>query len=234
MLKRFLSAVGLGGKPPSTSGPPHHPYSLDAANFMYNLLFCDDPSAFAAGAGEEPTAWQATLGSSPPDAAALRALIDDESQEGRIRYVACQKLRSLGLAPEPKKLLGIIVEVPLGGGMDTLAGFSEGGVRYINQSGKIAVVEGVPEIAAKVQELFAVAQPTVDAIGPWTEPRKAPPSGGSMRVSFLVSDGLYFGEAPMSVLQRDPLAAPIIQRATELLLAVVALQDGKPVDGMGS
>jgi hypothetical protein len=54
-----------------------------------------------------------------------------------------------------------------------LAAYSEGGVRYVNQSGKI------------------------------------------------VLDGLYFGEGPVPVLQRDPMAGPVIREATGLLLAVV-------------
>lgn len=32
----------------------------------------------------------------------------------------------------------------------------------------------------------------------------------------LTPDGLCFGEGPMSVMQRDAMAGPIIQRATEL------------------
>lgn len=122
-----------------------------------------------------------------------------------------------------RKLLGVIIEVPLDGGLDTLAAYSEGGVRYVNQSGRIAVVDAAPAMAQLVQGLFAVSQPVVSVIGPWAEPRRAPPERDSIRLTFLVSDGLYFGEGPMSVMQREPMAAPILQRATELLQAVVAI-----------
>ncbi|EAQ76287.1 hypothetical protein WH5701_15811 [Synechococcus sp. WH 5701] len=54
------------------------------------------------------------------------------------------------------------------------------------------------------------------------EARRAPPEDDNIRLTFLVSDGLYFGEGPMTVMQREPLAAPILQTATELLQAVVA------------
>jgi hypothetical protein len=40
-------------------------------------------------------------------------------------------------------------------------------------------------------------------------------------MSFLVSDGLYFGQGPFNVMQRDPLAGPIIAAGLELLQAVV-------------
>lgn len=77
-------------------------------------------------------------------------------------------------------------------------------------------------MAHLVQALFAVSQPVVNAIGPWTEVRRAPPDRDTIRLTFLVSHGLCFGEGPMTVMQREPLAAPILQRATELLQAVVA------------
>ncbi|CAK6701227.1 hypothetical protein BBFGKLBO_03051 [Synechococcus sp. CBW1107] len=59
-----------------------------------------------------------------------------------------------------------------------------------------------------VQVLFAVSQPVVNAIGPWEEARRAPPDRDTIRLTFLVSDGLYFGEAPMTVMQREPMAPP--------------------------
>lgn len=110
--------------------------------------------------------------------------------------LAYQQLRHDGQSVPSRQLLGVIIEVPLAGGLDTLAAYSEGGVRYINHSGRIAVVDGAPSMA--------------------------PPERDNVRLTFLVSDGLYFGEGPMTVMQREPMAAPVIQRATELLQAVVA------------
>lgn len=203
--------------------PPYFPYPSEAANTIYNLLFCDDASAFLARSGEEPAPWQATLASALPDLQALRTLAADESQDGLIRYLAYQKLRHLGESVSSRQLFGVIIEVPLAGGLDTLAAYSDGGVRYVNQSGRISVLDDSPAMAHLVQGLFAMSQPVVNAIGPWKEARRAPPERDNIRLTFLVSDGLYFGEGPMNVMQREPMAAPIIQRATELLQAVVAI-----------
>ena len=74
-----------------------------------------------------------------------------------------------------------------------------------------------------VKRLFAASEHIVSRIGPWDKPRLGPPNPGNVRLSFLVSDGLYFGEGPMAVMQREPLAGPVIQEATELLLATVAV-----------
>jgi hypothetical protein len=96
-------------------------------------------------------------------------------------------------------------------------------VRYINHTGKLAFLEPLPSIQPYVERLFAASQPVVARIGPWREARRPPPKEGQVRLTFLVSEGLYFGEGPMSTMQRDAMASPVIQKATELLQALVAL-----------
>jgi len=223
MFRKLLAAVGFGvASAGAIASPPYSPYASEATNAIYNLLFCDDPAAFKTKTGEKPTHWQAVVFSAPVDVEALQALAADTSQEGRIRFLAFSRLRELGKTVQPKILLGVIVEVPFSGGLDALAAFSEGGIRYVNQSGKLVVIEGVASFLPMVKRLFAVAEPVVARIGPWDKPRLAPPKQGNVRLTFLVSDGLYFGEGPMSVMQREATAGPIIQQATELLQAVVA------------
>ena len=68
-----------------------------------------------------------------------------------------------------------------------------------------------------------VAQPVVNKIGPWDKQRLPPPKAGNVRMTFLVSDGLYFGEGPFAVLQQDSLAGPVLSKATQLLLRAVEL-----------
>lgn len=224
MFSKLLAAVGMSFAAASgaVAGTPYSPYSNEAANVIYNLLFCDNPDGFKSKPGEIPTRWQTTLFSTPSDIAALEALAFDQSQEGRVRFLAFSRLRQQGKIVQSKILLGVIIEMPLKGGLDTLAAFSEGGVRYVNQSGKLVVVEGVDSFLPMVKRLFSVSEPVVSQIGPWNKPRLAPPKRGNVRLTFLVSDGLYFGEGPMSVMQRETMAGPIIDQATELLQAVVA------------
>jgi hypothetical protein len=131
------------------------------------------------------------------------------------------RLREFGKDVPPKMLLGVIVEVSLAGGLDTLAAFSEGGVRYVNQSGKLVVIEAAASMLPTVKDIFVAAEPVVARLGPWKNPRLAPPTQGNVRLTFLVSDGLYFGEGPMCQMQRDAMAGPIIHRATKLLQDVL-------------
>jgi len=72
-----------------------------------------------------------------------------------------------------------------------------------------------------VARLFAASEPVVARIGPWTEPRRPPPGKGNLRLTFLVSDGLCFGEARTEVFKRDPLAGPVFQAGTVLMVEVV-------------
>lgn len=196
---------------------------------MYNLLFCDDFATFKPATGELKGPF-ITLFTEPPAVADLERLAGDSAQEGRIRYLAFSRLRMIGQAVRPKTLLGVIAEVPLPQGLDVLATYSEGGVRYLNHTGKIAVLEGIATLQPLVQQLFAASTVIVDRIGPWHKSRLPPPHGtGSVRLSFLVSDGLYFGQGPMSTMQRDATAGPIISAVTTLLKTVVQLSLQSPL-----
>jgi hypothetical protein len=227
MLRKILAAVGLGlGAAAAGSAgahPPYAPYSETAINDIYNMLFCDNLSAFLPSAGRAPVPWQLVLSSEPPDIPALVALADDSNQEGRIRYLAYTRLRALGHTVPAKRLFGVIAEIPMPSGMDTLAAYSDGGVRHINYTSKLVIFEQVPSLQPYVQRLFAVAGSAVARLGPWEESRRPPPKAGQVRITFLVSDGLYFGEGPMTTMQRDAIGGPVIQKAGELLQAAVAL-----------
>jgi hypothetical protein len=72
-----------------------------------------------------------------------------------------------------------------------------------------------------------VSQPIVERIGPWDKPRRPPPPKGSVRMTFLVSDGLYFGGGPLSAIQRDPLAGQVYASAVRLLHLVTAAAPGE-------
>src|SRR5262249_4019695 len=107
-------------------------------------------------------------------------------------------------------------------GLDTLAVFADGSARYINYTGKMVIVEGAPSVFDKeISKVIEASQPIVAAIGPWEKDRLPPPVDGNIRLTFLVSDGLYFGEGPIGVMQQQPLASPLISAATQLLLKLL-------------
>lgn len=198
------------------------PYEDVSTNLIYQLLFCDRLSLFKANHGGELTGPWKTIFDDPPDPEALAAIANDGNQESRVRMLAYNLLREgNGIVPKGE-LLGTIVEVHLTDGLDTLAVFADGGVRYINHSGKIAIVEGTPNpFQAEAEAVISASRTIVDAIGPWDKQRLPSPPTGNIRMTFLVSDGLYFGEGPFEVMQQESVAAPLISAATALLLKVV-------------
>ena len=201
-------------------GPIYEPYASRSANALYKLIFCDDLSAFKGAPGQPPSLWQRILFSMPADILALQELACDLSQEGHIRYLAFSRLRESGHAVLPKLLLGVVVELPLPGGLKTLAAFRGGAVRHVDPSEKILVIEAGAHLGPLVDRLFSAAEAAVARIGPWDRPRLGPPVQGNIRLSFLVSDGLYFCEGPLPQMQGDAMTGPIIVRVISLLQAI--------------
>ncbi|MDZ4747357.1 MAG: hypothetical protein SH808_02655 [Saprospiraceae bacterium] len=204
----------------TTPSPPafSRPYADEATNTIYELLFCDnialfDPEATASSAYP----WN-ILFSPAPEAADLQKIVFDETVESRVKLLACAALRKLNQPIEEKELLGVIVEVGLDEGLDVLASYQDGSARYINYTGKM-ILWDVPDkgSAEMTAQIFRDSLNIVHRIGPWTEPRRSHPSKGIVRISFLVSDGLYFGEGPVNVLFNDELAAPALSSCTGMM-----------------
>lgn len=197
------------------------PYKTDEANFIYNLLFCDEPSMFVPKDQSTPADWEIALFSNPNEKE-IRKIAENTKQESRVRVLAYNWLRNNTHSVPKGLLLGVIVEVSLENGLDVLAAYPDGRVRYINQTGKMTIIEGgAPAIESLANELVTKSNVVVSSIGPWDKARLPAPSRGTIRLTFLVSDGLYFGEGPFSLMQKDPMAAPVINKAVELLQAVV-------------
>jgi len=205
----------------ANAGSSFQPYKNVAVDQVYNLLFCDDLELFRANEGE-PAGDLAVVLSAEPNREALEKIANDPGRESRVRTLAFNRLRAANLSVPSRRLLGVIVEVPQKGGLDVLAAFTDGSIRHINQTGKLAVFERAPEkLAQKLAELIRVSQIVVNKIGPWNRPRLPPPGPGKIRMTFLVSDGLYFGEGPSAQMQRDRFASPVLRTAAELLELVV-------------
>ena len=215
--------LGVASASFAESGVFHKPYKDAGINHIYNLLFCDDISLFKKEQAEDLSHPWSVLFAPAPDKAALTKVASDQNQEGRVRMLAYNKLRDMNQKVPEKELLGVIIEVGMNGGLDTLAVFSDGGIRYINYTGKMGVVEGgaPKQIEDKAKTVLSASQRIVNAIGPWEKKRLPPPKKGMIRMTFLVSDGLYFGEGELRIMQTEELAAPLVQSSGELLQLLV-------------
>jgi hypothetical protein len=222
MLKKLLTIIGLGGIASATDKQADAPYRDEGIHLIYQLLFCDRLDLYKVNHKGDATPPWSSLFADAPDEAVLSKIAEDKTQESRVRMLAFNRMRASKYVVPAKVHLGTIIEVSLPDGLDTLAVFEDGSARYINHSGKIAVVEGANELFnTEIQAVLKASKPIVSAIGPWDKARLPAPAKGNIRMSFLVSDGLYFGEGPMSVMQQDPMAAPLIDAATKLLVKLV-------------
>ncbi|HLK91402.1 MAG TPA: hypothetical protein VKZ18_16005 [Polyangia bacterium] len=217
LLMMVLAAAVAGG---TAGGTFHRPYARADVDLVYNLLFCDDPQLFRPS-GTKPTGPLATVLAKSTPTEELERLADSDGVESRVRILAFNRLRASGQTVVPRQLLGVIVEVPMPEGLDVIAAYVDGRMRYINHTGKLAIVEtATPEMTNRGERLIKAAEAAVDQIGPWDKPRLPPPKLGKVRLTFLVSDGLYFGEGPMGAIAKDRIGGPVLAAATQLLLGI--------------
>lgn len=202
-----------------TKTAPVGPYSESATNVIYNLLFCDSLDLYKEKTTVPYIFPFDILFSESSSQSDLQKIIDAKDSDPRIKVLAYNKLTASGQKPLKKEILAVIVEVGLDGGLDVLASFNDGTARYINKTGKILIWETREDQNANniTTQLFKHSKSIVNAIGVWDKPRLTAPVPGNVRISFLVSDGLYFGEGPTNDLFNDPMAGPALRKATELL-----------------
>ncbi len=199
------------------------PYQTEQTNLIYNLLFCDDLKLYERHFQAVAASPWTELFAGTKDAEGLKKVISDPGNESRAKVLAFNELFRLGVKPAHKELLGIIVEVGMDEGLDTLAAYADGTARYINYTERMIVWESKDDsaISSTMAELFEKGRDLVTKIGPWDKERLPQPAKGNVRISFLVSDGLYFGQGPMNVLFNDQMGGPILHKASELMSLLV-------------
>jgi hypothetical protein len=206
-------------KPTEQAANSTDPYKDGSTDLIYNLLFCDDLDLYKTNSEPPYTYPFDILYSETSSVSDLQKIIDDKNSDPRIKILAYNRQVASGHRSPEKELLAVIVEVGLDEGLDVLASFNDGTARYINHTGKILIWEAADERSIELtKDLFHKSQNVVSQIGPWDKPRRPAPTKGNTRITFLVSDGLYFGEGPTDVLFNDTLAGPALTSATQLML----------------
>lgn len=202
------------------------PYYDEGLNKIYNLLFCDDIALFKTNVVSSKYPWNVLLSENVDDAK-LKMLINDNSIESMQRLLAYNLLVSKGIEA-PVELLGVIIEVGMADGLDVLAVYEDGTARYINHSGKMIIWDAPTKDSNElIDHLFDVSETVVNQIGPWKDARRPQPAREMVRLSFLVSGQLYFGEGPFDVLQSDAMGGPVINAATTLMAFLINQSERK-------
>jgi len=200
MFKKLFAAFSAKSKTRADA-----PYGTEELNTVHNMLFADDVGQLFGEA---------------PDVRVVQAIAQDPNEESRVRLLAAKWLRTNGHTPAAPEILGVVIEVPLDGSMDTLAAYADGRVRYINQTGRTAVFEGAPpDVAEQAKALVAIAIPAFIKAKP-QKPAFAP-GAGQLRFTFLSQDGNRVTEGFFSDIVRDDLAKSVLEQGQRLLDLVV-------------
>lgn len=170
---------------------------------------------------------EALVAGHPEEAvSAWRAITEMPSLDSRHYAQAWHFLRGQGIQPPAEKakmLLGVVVEMPMDGGLDLLAAYPEHTARYYNYSGAAVVWEHAnPSLDPFIDALLQGGERILQAIGPWEQPRPSAPPPGNIRISILAPAGLHFGQGPFKLMSADPLAKPAIDAATILMQQLIA------------
>jgi len=148
----------------------------------------------------------------------LRSIAHIPGMETRTHLWVWSALRELFEQPDPKtgtEILGVVIEIPMDGGYDTLAAYQDGTARYLNFSGR-AVFWDAPD--ASIKGLCqALLNSTVPA-GSRAKPRTSillPQSGA--QVTLLTRSGIYaISDPPRPVVKAAAdLMTELIRRAQE-------------------
>jgi hypothetical protein len=204
----------------------------DAASLIAPFLFCDLPleTWIAASRDSDAEPWSSLARSADLDrdghrdeAVALwRQVADSPDVESRQVLQAWHFLREAGVEPPAdiaKRVLGMIVEMPVQGGHDTLAGYADGSARYLNFSGKVVIWEqrADPDVSNALNAWLAAGEDLVQKIGVWDLPTLPDLSPGHARVLMLTPSGPHFGQGPAGALLGDPLARNVIEAAVAVM-----------------
>lgn len=158
------------------------------------------------------------------DAAKALRRVFETGRETRMWLWALNGLRALGVPPSEElagQVMGVVVEIPMPGGLDTLAAYADGSARYINYSGKIIVWDRPPPNA--LHGYFAELFPAVIALSEtWPAGPPQRPATGQAGITILMAEGPLFSTAPLTNGVVEGRATAVFASASRMLAALVA------------
>ena len=187
---------------------------------LYNTLFADDPYDFIKMKSHKAISW--IYADRTPTIDELESIANDNSIESRLRFLALYTALDFGLTISKKIYFGTIMEVPVKGGYDVLAYYSDKTARYYNFSGTSIIYEGGKTVIDNcIEKANSAAIQVCNVLEPWEKERLPRPRGDVFRISFLVSDGLYFGNSSIKEIGNDQTVSTIFRNGVEVMKALV-------------
>ncbi len=153
----------------------------------------------------------------------LLKIAGDPQAEPRVRLWAFTALRKGGYEPTPKDTsgaLGVVVEVPMPFGLDVLAAYADGSVRFLGAAGQLVVMEGSGKPPPVVAEVIAAGDSLL-AVPPAPRARPSkPPAKDMLRLSALTAKGVHSVEVPWAEIEKGGRYEQLFVAASKLLAQV--------------
>jgi hypothetical protein len=215
----------LAAGPADAAGLPK-PYKKQVTNFAYNLLFCDVPALFVQNKALKPgMSLFRVLHAEPTEAAAVRKIADGDS-DSCTRMLAYDWLRAHKQPVPAKTLLGVVIEIGSPDSLDAVAVYADGNVRYIDeQENLFSYGPNTSGISPKAQAFLKLSHGMLAHLDPWKEQRVVAPPYGIVRITFLASSGLYFGDGELRQMSKDKLGGATVRSAFDLFKTVASASE---------
>jgi hypothetical protein len=179
---------------------------------------------------DEAGGWHQLLLAAAEDRAGRRAAMVQrltalaaDAAESRIRLLAWNALRRRGEATSPERIEGVITEVEVGRGVDTLAAYRDGSARLLLGTGARVVWDAPDDrLAAPIAAVLAAAAALAATLPAGRLPGE--PGAGMARLTLLGSSGPRAVEAPLATIWKPGSAvAPLFGETTALYERMVAI-----------
>jgi hypothetical protein len=211
-------------------GKPAHP-QLELRDTLFGDILLPQYTVSAGSMNSEPWAsfMQAKQSIDSEDRQGatkiLLSILEMPGLESRHYLQAWSFLRTLGVNPpneKDKEILGVVIEIGFGGGLDLVAAYADHHARYYNYSGAGVVWERPDDsLDPVIDNLLKVGGATIKAIGPWKDIRPPAPPKNHPRINLLSPSGLHFGQGLLDDLSKDQLGGPVLAAAFHLMQELI-------------
>ena len=152
----------------------------------------------------------------------LKYVLSMPNIETRVQLWAWKTLRQFGEKPaeiDASEVRGVVIEVPVETGYDTLAVYPDGTLRYINYTGKIAVWDAPDDrFNAQIKNILESAKTFVSKT-PVLEKHK-PVTPGFVQISILTFKGIYQIEAKAKEINQTSSFYPFLQEGGKIIFGL--------------
>lgn len=165
------------------------------------------------------------------DALAQILLEKTKSGESRIRYAAWKALRNLSIYPDEdaaNEVLGVVIEVNMGAGVDYLAAYSDNTARYYNFSGSKIIYEQYNDetMNREIQKLLSHCVEILNSLVLYEVVVKLePPAHNMAKINVMTPRGLFCGEGLLDAFESNELLGNLMSQGVVVMTSLIRLSE---------